>query len=442
MSAITSAAQPKINPSRAWCFTLNNYTPLQHAALLDFPFASYVIIGEELSPTNQTPHLQGYIYIPSKKSLRQMKAVCPEAHWEVAKGSPESNKAYCSKDGRFQERGTPPASAAEKGAKGQAARAKKIQEMWDLAKSGKIEGILPPGQVKTWEYINMKYGSKAVDRTELVNYWIVGKSGCGKSRLVRETFPSFYSKPMSRWWDGYAREDVVVLDDFAPEHGKYLGYYLKIWADHYSFNAEVKCGMLHIRPRIVIVTSQYPIQRCFEEAETIEAVLRRFQVVNMGPGLAAPLLPAYAPGFDPGPQRAPVLHVPIVASPSVPAPPRLVRTDSVSLQLSVRGTPSVDASGDQEPDGETLCSSQESNISELSCSQPSRLPRSDSSFAGHSGPRRILSRPKPASPTSQRSDTRNSSALELGKGRPGGGGGGTGAERGPLRIYTSDDDDC
>ena len=127
-----AAQQPKISPSRAWCFTLNNYTPLQHAALLDFPFASYVIIGEELSPTNQTPHLQGYIYIPSKKSLRQMKIVCPEAHWEIAKGSPESNKAYCSKDGRFQERGTPPASKAEQGARGKAAAAAKINKCGSL----------------------------------------------------------------------------------------------------------------------------------------------------------------------------------------------------------------------------------------------------------------------------------------------------------------------
>ena len=47
---------------------------------------------------------------------------------------------------------------------------------------------------------------------------------------------------MNKWWDGYAGEEVVVLDDFDPRHAEHLSYYLKIWADHYAFNAEVKVG--------------------------------------------------------------------------------------------------------------------------------------------------------------------------------------------------------
>ena len=83
---------------------------------------------------------------------------------------------------------------------------------------------------------------------------------------------------MNKWWDGYEGEDVVVLDDFAPEHGKYLGYYLKIWADHYVFNAEVKGGMIRIRPKTLVITSQYKLRDCFEEVETKDAVERRFSI--------------------------------------------------------------------------------------------------------------------------------------------------------------------
>ena len=52
---------------------------------------------------------------------------------------------------------------------------------------------------------------------------------------------------MNKWWDGYAGEEVVVLDDFDPRHAEHLSYYLKIWADHYAFNAEVKGGMIRVR---------------------------------------------------------------------------------------------------------------------------------------------------------------------------------------------------
>ena len=45
-----------------------------------------------------------------KTTLVGMKKLFPRAHLEVAKGSPEQNKIYCSKDGKFQEFGVFPKS--------------------------------------------------------------------------------------------------------------------------------------------------------------------------------------------------------------------------------------------------------------------------------------------------------------------------------------------
>lgn len=329
-SATSSSVKPP--RSRAWCFTLNNYTELQRACLLDFPFATYTIVGQEIAPTSLTPHLQGYVYMPTMKSLKQMQAVC-QCHWTIAKGSAQQNQTYCSKEGRFEEKGTIPLSQNEKGAKGAA----KIKEMWTLAKEGKLLE-LPPGQVKTWEYIHMRYGTKVEDRPVLDNLWIVGPTGCGKSRRVRDTYQVFYSKPMSKWWDGYAGEAVVLLDDFAPEHGKYLGYYLKIWADHYAFNGEVKGGMLRIRPTTILVTSQYTLAQCFEERETVSALTRRFTMEIMGPRIPDVLR---SPLFHPGPQGChvsllrqdpPSLHCP--QNDSIPPAPALQRTISVRSATS------------------------------------------------------------------------------------------------------------
>lgn len=257
-------------PQRAWCWTLNNYTGADMSVLANIDI-DYLLFGKEVGENN-TPHLQGYLYHKAKKSLKQLKALIPRAHFEIAKGNVEQNYIYCTKDGDFVERGVKPCDPKEKGEKGKA----KIAAMWESAKKGRFEE-LPPAAIKQWEYIHAKYGDKPEDRGELDNLWLFGSTGVGKSKYVRENFDSFYSKPMSKWWDGYANESVVVLDDFAPEHGKYLGYYLKIWADHYVFNAEVKGGMLRIRPKKIIVTSQYSLESCFpEELETIAALKRRF----------------------------------------------------------------------------------------------------------------------------------------------------------------------
>lgn len=47
-----------------------------------------------------TPHIQGYLYLTSKKRLTQLKRVFARAHFEAAKGSHEQNVNYCSKEFR------------------------------------------------------------------------------------------------------------------------------------------------------------------------------------------------------------------------------------------------------------------------------------------------------------------------------------------------------
>ena len=46
--------------------------------------------------------------------------------------------------------------------------------------------------------------------------WVLwGPSGTGKSRFVAKRWPkAFWKSPEAKWWDGYAGQEVVVLDDF------------------------------------------------------------------------------------------------------------------------------------------------------------------------------------------------------------------------------------
>lgn len=260
--------------TRGFCFTLNNWTEEEYQKVITYP-CKYLIVGKEIAPTTGTPHLQGYYYFQNDKTIKQLKKPFPRMSFRVANGTAEQNQKYCSKDRDFYEIGTRPMSQQEKGEEGK----KAIAERWALAKAGKFEE-LPPEHIKVYEYIHTK-NLEAVDRSELDNEWVYGPSGCGKSSYVRNVYKDFYLKPMSKWWDGYRGEEVVCLDDFDPSHGPFLAYFLKIWADHYSFNAEVKGGMLKIRPKKIIVTSQYALERCFEDPKTVEALMRRFKLINL-----------------------------------------------------------------------------------------------------------------------------------------------------------------
>jgi len=254
--------------ARGWCFTINNYDEADENFVFELAQESrYVCCGKEVGESG-TPHLQGFVYFVNARSLSAMKIMHDTAHWEPMRGTAEQAATYCKKEGDYFEHGNLPTTSAEAGRQS-------LQERWALAKEGKFEE-LPPEFIKTYEYIHRKYLT-TTDRPTLDNIWLSGPSGCGKSRWVRDNHEVFYTKGMSKWWDGYAGEDVVLLDDFDPTHGKFLAYYLKIWADHYAFNAEVKGGMLKIRPKLVIVTSQYHLRDCFETPEDKDAIERRFK---------------------------------------------------------------------------------------------------------------------------------------------------------------------
>lgn len=60
---------------------------------------------------------------------------------------------------------------------------------------------------------------------------------------------------------------------------------LKRWADHYPFTAEVKGSATTIRPKQIIVTSNYHPDEIWPEDKMMkDAVMRRFKFVNfIGP---------------------------------------------------------------------------------------------------------------------------------------------------------------
>jgi len=263
--------------SLGWCFTLNNYTEEERTALIGTQ-CRYMVVGREIGAEG-TNHLQGFVQFEKPgKTLAACKKLNARAHWESSKGSIDQNYAYCTKDGDFEEVGVKPMTQQKKGE----AEKHRWDEILSAAQDGRLEDI--PAEVRLKYPRNIAYIRQEATRkqvlkdTEEENLWIYGPTKTGKSLMARTLYPDLYLKMCNKWWDGYEQQDVVLLEDFDQQHDK-LVHYLKIWADRYPFPAETKGGSFVIRPRRIIVTSNYHPEDIWTKQPDLAPILRRFKLI-------------------------------------------------------------------------------------------------------------------------------------------------------------------
>lgn len=259
--------------SRGWCLTINNYTEA-HVAAFDAYECEYKIRGFEIAASG-TPHLQAYIFKKKKASGAQLKRLLPTAHLELAKGTPQQNRTYCSKDGDFKEFGEIPVKGKRTDlttfVNESKSSSSKFSESTLLEEYASLVARYPQFVDRVQSHYHPPTKLKKLD-----NHWFHGPPGTGKT--VRATLhnPSYFVKAANKWWDGYAGQHTVILEDISPEQGKFLLYFIKIWADFAPFLGQVKCSTMFIRPQSIIVTSNYSIQQMGWDDVSATAVGRRF----------------------------------------------------------------------------------------------------------------------------------------------------------------------
>lgn len=263
--------------AKRWCYTINNPSgpPEVCPTLYD-----YHVFGAEVGESG-TPHYQGFIIFKKPKRLNQIRTLISErGHYEVAKGKNSQASDYCKKDGKYTEDGILP---AELGVKGGQATKERYEAAFKLAKKNELDTIdadLLVKHYRTLKQIAVDYVGDVPSLDYLPGIWIYGSSGVGKSSYARRTYPGAYVKNCNKWWDHYQGEDCIIIDDFDDKHAC-LGHHLKLWGDHYAFTAETKGGSLKIRPKWLVVTSQYCIADIWhDDLPTQEALKRRFKEIN------------------------------------------------------------------------------------------------------------------------------------------------------------------
>jgi len=260
--------------SRGWCFTINNPNGWDEADIDKLKEAStYGVVGKEIGEEG-TSHFQGYVRFEHPKTFAQVKAIITRAHIEKQKGTITQAADYCKKDGHFDEWGDAPLDKDNN---------KKWKDIIFLAETGNVHAIKD-----RYPDVYLRYLDKLLSLRirhvsiiqELQNEWWYGETGTGKSRKIWDEYPNHYPKMLNKWWDGYDDQEIVVIEEWSPKNDMTASA-LKIWADRYPFNAEVKGGVIKkIRPRRIIVTSNYTLEQCFERAEDIEPLKRRFKQIR------------------------------------------------------------------------------------------------------------------------------------------------------------------
>lgn len=266
---------PKVKV-RAICWTLFNYTDDDLEKVREYAKdqCEYLIFGKEVCPTTQRPHLQGYLYwsnprsYPNKK-FRDLLNLSSRGRDMIAKGTPEQNRVYCSKEGDFWECGECPAQ----GQRTDWAAAIQQLRTDDIVSVIDAQPQLAPciRALERYKSLTLKPLKRDVEVIVLI-----GKTGTGKSSWAYEHYPDLYAKPDGPWFDGYSGQKTILLDDY---YGSVSYPVLLKMCDRYPFNAPVKGGYVWAQWDKVIITSNASVESWYAAVPDISAFKRRITYI-------------------------------------------------------------------------------------------------------------------------------------------------------------------
>lgn len=270
-----------MSQSRCWCFTINNPKP-GYADLYKVRNWTYMIAGKEVGAEG-TPHLQCFVIYKTRTRFSTVKKQLPNAHIEVMNGNSTQAADYCKKDGDYEDYGEFE-FIDRGGSSGGTKKAINYKNIIEHAEKNNLTWIRDnePSvyfrHYHTCKRIAMDNPVSLETLVQLNNEWIYGATGLGKSSAARLENPGAYIKSHNKWWLGYKGEDTVIIDDISKSEAIWLGEFIKNWADHYPFPSETKGDGMMIRPKKIIVTSNYSIEELWGHDEHLcESIKRRFK---------------------------------------------------------------------------------------------------------------------------------------------------------------------
>lgn len=249
-----------------WCWTLHDPTELEVGKLIaDHDGISYIVWQEETCPDTGRIHLQGYVQFQEKARLAKAKKILlgdknHRVHMESAKGTPDENKTYCTKEG-----------------------GRNVNE-WGVMKRttrdlGQIASAIASGEMTIKQvieenpalYVQHHKGLEALATNAMPDrdrdtapdvFWYYGSTGTGKTRKVYDDNPDVYTwSGVWPWFHGYEGQTTVLFDDF---RGGIPFHQLLRLTDRYPMTVETKGGFKKWRATKIYFTSALRPENCYD----------------------------------------------------------------------------------------------------------------------------------------------------------------------------------
>lgn len=253
-----SSASKKSPRSRGWCFTINN--PSEDDNPKSTTGWTYIVYQLE-SGDNGTPHYQGYVYFRNARALSSLKKLFPRAHLEPAGGTPQQNKAYCTKEeGRLGgpwELGQCPSPGARTDLKQLQADIDAGMRLDTIAVKHFSNWLRYARGIRSYRQLRMP---RRAWKTEVC--FIFGPRNTGKTRIVHDCSPGLYRKAHGSWWTGYDGQSDVLFDEFtSTKYGKITE--LNEWFDRYPMTVPIHHGVTQLCARRIWITSNMRPEELF-----------------------------------------------------------------------------------------------------------------------------------------------------------------------------------
>lgn len=248
-------------------FTINN--PDKKLEFENNPLVRYCAWQLEKGEKCGTIHYQGYIEFTKPLTSPKIKEILgPKVKHLLCNASPEANKDYCTKD--FTRIDGPWEYGTMSKGQGHRSDLDVVSEM--------VRNNQPLQEIATEATATFIRYNRGIERAiAVINYnhrdkppwvyWVWGPTGVGKTKFATELGASFYMKDHTKWWDGYAQQETIIIDDF---DGTWPFRDLLRLLDRYPYQGQYKGGYIPINSPNIVITCDRSLEECMGHLSPLE----------------------------------------------------------------------------------------------------------------------------------------------------------------------------